>query len=98
MKLHIVGTTTEDMGNQLEAITREILESLGYRRLQMNVDAEAGEVDVQGVHVTPAAVDAIEVRVIAECKAHKNPLSLSDWLKFPGKAHIARQAEAKLQS
>jgi hypothetical protein len=93
MKLHIVGATAEDKGRQLETITREILESLGYQRLQLNVESEAGEVDVQGVHITPAAVDPIEVRVIAECKAHKNPLNLPDWLKFLGKVHIARQAE-----
>ncbi len=52
MKLHILGTNSADKGKQLETITKELLESLGYERLQLRVANDAGEVDVQGVIIT----------------------------------------------
>src|SRR5687768_1500652 len=95
MKLRILGLTTDDKGTQLETITKELLESLGYERLQLNIANDAGEVDVQGVIVTPAPAQPIETQLVAECKAHKDPLNMTDWLKFVGKLHIANKANAR---
>jgi hypothetical protein len=90
MRLYILGKTNDDRGTQLEILTRELLESLGYKRLKMNVANDAGEVDVEGEFVTPLPVEPKRTKVIAECKARKEPITMSDWLKFLGKVFIAR--------
>ena len=89
MRLFILGLTNDDRGTQLEILTRELLESLGYQRLKMNVANDAGEVDVEGEFVTPTPVTPKTTRLIAECKAHKDPLNMTDWLKFLGKVYVA---------
>jgi hypothetical protein len=89
MKLHILGRNSDDKGTQLEILTKEILESLGYTQLKMNVASDAGEVDVDGEFVTPMPVEPKRTRLVAECKAHKSPLNMTDWLKFLGKVFIA---------
>lgn len=89
MRLHILGTSTDDKGTQLEILTRDLLESLGYQRLKMNVASDAGEVDVDGEFLIPLPVQPKRTRVIAECKARRDPLTMTDWLKFLGKIFIA---------
>jgi len=89
MRLHILGKNSDDRGKQLEILTKELLESLGYERLKLNVANDAGEVDVQAEFVTPLPVEPKRTKVIAECKAHKDPLNMTDWLKFLGKLFIA---------
>ena len=89
MRLHILGKNNDDKGTQLEVLTKEILESLGYQRLKLNVANDAGELDVQGELVTPLPIENRITKVIAECKAHKEPLNMTDWLKFLGKIFIA---------
>lgn len=92
MRLAILGRNTDDQGTQLEALTKELLESLGYQRLRLNVANNAGEVDVEGEFVVPLPVSPRHVPLIAECKAHKGPLDMTDWLKFLGKLLIAQTA------
>ena len=72
----------------METLTKELLESLGYQRLKMNVANDAGEVDVEGEFITRLPVADKSTKIIAECKAHKDPLNMTDWLKFLGKVFL----------
>src|SRR4051812_15537749 len=88
MRLMILGKHSDDRGAQLEALTKEILESLNYRRIGMNRAGIAGELDITGEHVIPMPVQDKVERLLGECKAHKEPLNMTDWLKFLGKIYI----------
>jgi hypothetical protein len=90
MRLYILGRDTDDKGTQLEILTSELFASLGYEQIKMNVANDAGEVDVDAVHITPLPMKNKQTTIIAECKAHKSPLNMTDWLKFLGKLYIAK--------
>ncbi|MGN6626120.1 MAG: hypothetical protein ACTHLN_05825, partial [Tepidisphaeraceae bacterium] len=94
MRLIVLGTTNDDKGSQLETLSKELLESLGYTHIATNVANDAGELDITGDFVTPMPVAPKVEKVIGECKALKVPLSMPDWLRFLGKMFIARQGGA----
>lgn len=80
MKVHILGKDSDDKGTQLEKLTRIILESEGYTGSNCNKISYGGcEIDI--------CASNLEFRVIFECKAHKNPIGITDWLKFVGKIY-----------
>lgn len=81
MKLYILGNTKTDKGEQLEKLTREILKSQGY-----NV-AEKPEKSLGGFDIDVRASRGVE-KLICECKAHKNRINTTDFLKFVGKIYV----------
>lgn len=96
MKLIILGKTNDDKGTQLEQLTKRILEFQGYSNIVNNVQVSgASELDVTASKVERVGINDINTPVICECKAHERPISMSDWLKFIGKLHIARKIEPR---
>jgi len=91
MELLILGKTNKDKGHQLEILTNNLLERLGYSNLATNEIGPGGEeIDISGEYLIPS-LDKIKKRhVICECKAHRNPINMPDWLKFLGKLYFER--------
>lgn len=80
MKVHILGSSTDDTGKQLEQLTTIILEREGYTGCNCNkIIYGGGEIDV--------CAKKSDHNVIYECKAHKKPIGITDWLKFVGKIY-----------
>lgn len=91
MELLILGKTNKDKGHQLEILTKKLLERLGYSNLATNEIGLGGEeIDISGEYQIPSLSKTKIRRVICECKAHRNPINLPDWLKFLGKLFSER--------
>ncbi len=89
----ILGKNTDDKGKQLEAITHDLLASKGYINITTNLISTCGhEIDVVADYVQPILGGMDSRRTICECKAHKKPMAMDDWLKFVGKIYC-EQAE-----
>ena len=85
----ILGKSNEDVGAQLEKLTKRLLESREYRNVATDTIGEGGnEVDVQAEIPSRIPSSQSSRRLIAECKAWANPISLPDWLKFLGKVFV----------
>ncbi|HEV2693227.1 MAG TPA: hypothetical protein VG347_10065 [Verrucomicrobiae bacterium] len=90
----ILGKHTDDVGAQLEKLTKCLLESRGFKNIITDTIGEGGnEIDVQAEFPSPVPGSPANRRLIAECKAYAKPISLPDWLKFLGKVFVE---EAKL--
>lgn len=88
MQLYIIGKDTEDKGNQLEELTQIILEQKSVKNLcRSKISSGGDEIDVSGI-IHNTALSDIEIPIICECKAHSNPINLTDWLKFLGKFFV----------
>ncbi|MFO1043558.1 MAG: hypothetical protein U0941_17380 [Planctomycetaceae bacterium] len=93
MQLIILGENTDDKGSQLESLTLKLLSQLRYSKLVTNVIGTGGqEVDVSAEHAMPEIGETASIKVLCECKAHKQPVGMSDWLKFLGKLWSERLA------
>jgi hypothetical protein len=90
LRLIVLGRTNDDKGTQLEKLSTELLEALGFVRVATNVANSAGELDITGEFVTPMPVVPKIEKLIGECKALKSPLAMPDWLKFLGKLFVAK--------
>lgn len=89
----ILGKNTDDKGKQLEAITHDLLASKGYTNITTNLISTGGhEIDVVADYIQPVLGGKDSRRTICECKAHKKPMAMDDWLKFVGKIYC-EQAE-----
>jgi len=90
----ILGKNTDDVGAQLEKLTKRLLESRGFKNVITDTIGDGGnEIDVQGEFPSPVLGSPASRRLIAECKALATPINLPDWLKFLGKVFVE---EAKL--
>ena len=83
----ILGKNSDDKGAQLEALTRQLLERKGYARIRKNeVGAGGHEIDVTADAPMPSLGQQQQIRrVICESKAQRNPIDMTQWLKFLGK-------------
>lgn len=82
----VLGKNTDDKGKQLEAITHNLLSSKGYINITTNFISTGGhEIDVVADYIYPTIGGTDSRRIICECKAHKKPIAIDDWLKFIGK-------------
>lgn len=85
----ILGKSGDDKGKQLEQLTRRLVEDLGYRNVVVNkVDVGGEEIDVVAEFPLPQPGPPAAHRLICECKAHKAPTDMTDWLKFLGKVYV----------
>lgn len=93
MRFIILGKTTDDKGTQLEQLTRKMLEYQGLTNIVLNKQVSGGnELDANAEKVIEQiGSKPITLPVLCECKAHNNPISLPDWLKFLGKLYIERK-------
>jgi Restriction endonuclease len=86
----ILGKHSDDKGTQLEKLTKTLLESKGYRNVCRSWIGSGGdEIDVQGEFSAPLLNSTKTHRLICECKAYKDAVSLPEWLKFCGKLYVA---------
>lgn len=86
MRLRILGANGEARGAELEALTQNILKSLGYENINKNRISHGGhEIDVEATYSQPTIGNNRVNRLLCECKAHANPIGTSEWLKFLGK-------------
>jgi len=84
----ILGTTNDDTGAQLEQLTRALLENRDYQNLKLNIAGSGGqEIDVTGEQESQVPGNNQLRRLICECKAYRNPINMTDWLKFLGKLY-----------
>ncbi len=89
MELIILGTNTDDKGTQLESLTQFLLGELGYTDIVVNeIKAGGQEIDIRAERRFPSMGGEQTFRVICECKAHKTPIAMPDWLKFLGKVFV----------
>lgn len=80
MKVYILGKNRDDIGTQLEQLTLRLLEFNGFRCCNHNKISSGGcEIDV--------CAKKDNINIICECKAHKNSINITDWLKFVGKIY-----------
>lgn len=95
MDLLILGKTNDDKGAQLERLTKYLLGEMEYTDIVVNqIGAGGHEIDVRAERRFPSLGGGQRCCVICECKAHKTPISMSDWLKFLGKIFVE---EARLK-
>ncbi len=97
MQLYIIGKDTEDKGNQLEELTQIILEQKFVKNLcRSKISSGGDEIDVSGI-ICNTALSDIDIPIICECKAHSNPINLTDWLKFLGKFYVKTLDNSRTQ-
>ena len=85
----ILGKDRNDKGKQLEQIARTMLTSKGYENIKLNPVGPGGcEYDVTGDYVMPIGVKTRRIKIIGECKAHLDPIDMTDWQKFLGKVYL----------
>lgn len=97
MQLYILGKNSDDKGTQLEQLTVKILEHQGLEDITTNIQGSGGnEIDITAYSQTTIGIYPQKTKVIGECKAHKAPINITDWLKFIGKIHYAREMEANV--
>lgn len=88
----ILGKNTDDTGTQLECLTKRLLALRHYQNLTLNVATAGGhEIDITGEMPSTVPGDDRKRRLIGECKAHRNPITMGDWLKFLGKVYSEQQ-------
>jgi hypothetical protein len=89
VELFILGQNNTDKGHQLERLTKYLLEKEGYTEIVVNERGSGGqEIDVRAeIRISILGVEQ-SYRVICECKAHKTPIDITDWLKFLGKIFV----------
>jgi len=86
MNLYILGKNSDDKGNQLEKLTCKLLENLGFINIVKNEISNGGhEIDVRADYIVPGLEGNSCKPILCECKAYKNTVPMSDWLKFLGK-------------
>lgn len=82
----VFGENTDDKGAQLENLTRSLLSSMGYTKIVKNDIRSGGEeIDLRADYEFQDVGGRQTFRLICECKAHRDPVGMSDWLKFLGK-------------
>lgn len=86
MELRLLGKNSDDLGTQLEKLSKFFLKDLGFQNLHTNVVSSGGdEIDLRGSITQPSGQTR---RVICECKAYTRPISMPDWEKFLGKVYL----------
>ena len=86
MKLYILGKNTEDKGNQLEILTKDILTEQGYINITKSLIGVGGEeIDIYAEKEEIIGLRKVNHIVICECKAHEKIINLTDYNKFKGK-------------
>ena len=88
MRLFVYGKNKDDKGTQLEALTDAILKGMGYAVVRNEVKSGGNELDV--VATKKEAIGG-DINLICECKAHKDLITMNDWLKFIGKLHLEQR-------
>lgn len=89
MQLIILGKNSDDKGTQLEKLTMKLLTKLGYKNSELSHIGSGGlEIDVVATFEMPTIGGVEPHRTLIECKAHSNPISTTDWLKFIGKVSV----------
>ena len=97
MQLYILGKNSDDKGTQLEQLAKKILEHQGLKDIATNIQGAGGnEIDITAYSQTTIGICPQKTKVIGECKAHKAPINITDWLKFIGKVHYAREMETNV--
>lgn len=85
MKLIILESNKDKKGSILEGIVKTLLINMGFRDVVTNeVESGGSEIDVVAKKNTSGDATCDEL-IICECKAHQNPITMTDWLKFIGK-------------
>jgi len=88
----ILGKSRDDKGTQFENLTRSILSKLNFTNIILNKIGSGGEeIDVSAEMEITKIGKPQRLDVICECKAHKNPVDMNDWLKFLGKVFTAEK-------
>lgn len=89
MKIYVLGSNPQEKGKQLENLTEQILELLGYKKIT-NRDISTGghEIDISAVKEQEIIKTKKQIHLICECKAHIKPTNTNDWLKFLGKLYL----------
>lgn len=86
MDVIILAENPDNKGTQLEKLTAAILKNLSYGNVTVNEIGSGGnEIDVTAEFIQPGITSPVKRLMICECKAHKAPISTSDWMKFLGK-------------
>jgi len=89
----ILGTTSQQKGEQLEVLTKKLLAHLNYVNCITKVVAGGAEIDVRGQLRLPQLDRTRSQTLIAECKAHRNPVDMTQWCKFLGKVFFQEACE-----
>ncbi|MGE5610368.1 MAG: hypothetical protein ACM359_14030, partial [Bacillota bacterium] len=82
----ILGANTEDKGNQLEQLARDLLAALKYQNITRSEILPGGsEVDVTAEYQVPGLGNGIRKGWLAASKEKTAPIDSTQWLKFLGK-------------
>ncbi|MCB9233741.1 MAG: hypothetical protein H6581_18945 [Bacteroidia bacterium] len=95
MDLIIIGKSNDDKGTQLEKLTHFLLGRIGVQEIVTNqIGAGGHEIDVYGKIIQEGLGERKKVSILCECKAKKDPINSTDWLKFLGKIHLERETKS----
>ena len=86
--MRILGQHSDEVGSQLERLTRRILERLQYTGIQISKTDASGELDVVAERVMDGIDGKNSYPIMCECKARADVLNMTDWLKFLGKLYV----------
>jgi hypothetical protein len=90
----ILGKDSKDKGTQLETLTRSILSELNFINIVSNQRRLGGEeIDISAEREFVGMRGVERHKFICECKAYRNPVDMSDWLKFLRKLFTSEKCE-----
>ena len=96
MRVTVLGTNSNDKGHQLEALVAHLLRAQGYSDIVTRQIGPGGhEIDVIAKHEQPILAGRKTATLVCECKAHRQPVGMTDWLKFIGKLQVERQTRSE---
>ena len=80
----LLAKNRQEKGDQLEQLTRKLVEATGYRNVVLNKCDVAGEIDVFAEFAVTGPEGAGH-RLICECKAHRNAIDMPGLAEVSGK-------------
>lgn len=89
MNFYILGKDSHDKGSQLEQLASRLLKKYEFQNIVRNEIGSGGhEIDIRADY-NIRSINGNNIKpIICECKAYKDPVAMTDWLKFLGKILI----------
>jgi tetratricopeptide (TPR) repeat protein len=88
--IRILGRTSNEIGDQLEHLTKQLLARLGFGSFIRNAYETGAEIDLRASH------RVTNTPILCECKAHAKPVNTSDVRKFYAQVEKERRADSRL--
>jgi tetratricopeptide (TPR) repeat protein len=88
--IRILGRTSNEIGDQFEQLTKQLLGRLGFGSFIRNAYETGAEIDLRASH------RVTNTPVLCECKAHVEPVNTRDVKNFHSQVEKERKADSRL--